>query len=223
MNPVNLLSYPAFVQRSQPHTIARTSLPPQGYNAADHILSCFGGAGGQHACSIARALGIGEVFIHRYAGILSAYGIGMADLVYEEQEPCSLVYSDDNAPLYTARLALLAERVRAHLVGNGESAECIRIEEYLNLRYDGTDTSIMVRQSSAQPFHQLFVEEYRRCYGFVLEGRALVVDDVRVRGVAQGSKIQVHKVAESTGDETPIEEVFCWFESGSQCCTPVFE
>lgn len=64
----------------------------RGYDTREHALSCFGGAGGQHACAIARSLGISRVVIHKYAGILSAYGMACADVVHEVQEPCALTY-----------------------------------------------------------------------------------------------------------------------------------
>ncbi|KAK3716069.1 hypothetical protein QZH41_007240 [Actinostola sp. cb2023] len=64
----------------------------QGYDTSKHVLACFGGAGGQHACAMARSLGMSTVFIHRFAGILSAYGIALADIVQEAQEPCTHAY-----------------------------------------------------------------------------------------------------------------------------------
>jgi len=64
----------------------------RGYDTRQHTLACFGGAGGQHSCAIARSLGIGRVVIHKYAGILSAYGMACADVVHEVQEPCALTY-----------------------------------------------------------------------------------------------------------------------------------
>ena len=64
----------------------------KGYDTARHVLACFGGAGGQHACAIARNLGMSTVFIHRYSGILSAYGLALADVVHEAQEPCARQY-----------------------------------------------------------------------------------------------------------------------------------
>lgn len=65
----------------------------KGYDTRNHILACFGGAGGQHACAISRQLGIKTVFLHKYAGILSAYGMACADVVEECQEPCAKVYN----------------------------------------------------------------------------------------------------------------------------------
>lgn len=64
----------------------------KGYDTSRHILACFGGAGGQHACAIARSLGMGTVFVHKYAGILSAYGMALADVVEEAQEPSAEIY-----------------------------------------------------------------------------------------------------------------------------------
>ena len=60
----------------------------------DHVLACFGGAGGQHACAIARSLGMDTVYVHKYAGILSAYGMALADVIHEEQAPCVLKYNE---------------------------------------------------------------------------------------------------------------------------------
>jgi 5-oxoprolinase (ATP-hydrolysing) len=69
-------------------------LKAKGYDTRQHVLACFGGAGGQHACAIARSLGISRVVIHKYAGILSAFGMACADVVHEVQEPCALTYDD---------------------------------------------------------------------------------------------------------------------------------
>jgi len=67
-------------------------LQAKGYDTSRHALACFGGAGAQHACAIARALGMKEVLVHKYAGILSAYGMALADVVHEAQEPCAKEY-----------------------------------------------------------------------------------------------------------------------------------
>ncbi len=78
------------------HTLSRPPPPThtqgKGYDTAGHRLACFGGAGGQHACAVARSLGMSQVLVHRYSGILSAYGLALADVVHEAQEPCALTY-----------------------------------------------------------------------------------------------------------------------------------
>ncbi len=82
----------------------------KGYDITKHVLSVFGGAGGQHACAIARALGMRTVFLHRFAGVLSAYGLGLAEVVQEQQEPAQKVYcaehmADFQVPLLVTRAA----------------------------------------------------------------------------------------------------------------------
>lgn len=64
----------------------------KGHDTSRHVLAVFGGAGGQHACAVARALGMETALVHRYAGILSAFGMALADVVHEAQEPCSKIY-----------------------------------------------------------------------------------------------------------------------------------
>lgn len=68
------------------------SFQAKGHDTSQHILAVFGGAGGQHACAIARALGMQTVIVHKYAGILSAFGMALADVVHEAQEPCAKIY-----------------------------------------------------------------------------------------------------------------------------------
>jgi 5-oxoprolinase (ATP-hydrolysing) len=75
----------------------------KGYDITKHVLSVFGGAGGQHACAIARALGMRTVFLHRFAGVLSAYGLGLAEVVQEEQEPAQKVYRAEHMADFQVR------------------------------------------------------------------------------------------------------------------------
>ena len=92
----------------------------RGYEPKSHVLACFGGAGAQHVCAIARALGIRTAVVHAYAGILSAYGMGLADVVVEKQAPCSHEYGAAGvAAALDARLAALEEEARAELRAEG--------------------------------------------------------------------------------------------------------
>lgn len=169
----------------------------KGYDISTHILACFGGAGPQHACSIATALGMSKVYIHRYSGILSAYGLSVADSVVDKQRPSSAEYSAANKPELVARLTALAEDVESELVSDGFQRQDIQLQFFLNMRYEGTDNAVMTRGPVsakgvaletagaallAYDFEASFVQTYQREYGFVLEHRAIVIDDVRVRG-----------------------------------------
>ncbi|KAL0368668.1 UNVERIFIED_CONTAM: 5-oxoprolinase [Sesamum calycinum] len=106
----------------------------KGHETKNHALACFGGAGPQHACAIARSLGMKEVLIHKFCGILSAYGMGMADVVEEEQEPYSAVYGPESVLEASNRESTLLRRVKKKLLVQGFEEENITTETYLNLR-----------------------------------------------------------------------------------------
>ncbi|PON52797.1 Winged helix-turn-helix DNA-binding protein [Parasponia andersonii] len=160
----------------------------KGHETRNHALACFGGAGPQHACAIARSLGMTEVLIHRFCGILSAFGMGLADVAEEAQLPYSAVYSQDTVVEASRREAILLKQVKQKLQEQGFGEENIKTETYLNLRYEGTDTSIMVKnQKSADEigydFDVEFVKLFQHEYGFKLQNRNILICDVRVRGV----------------------------------------
>lgn len=130
----------------------------KGYETASHVLAAFGGAGPQHACAIARALGMSTVFVHRFCGILSAYGMGLADVVAEAQRPFAGVYgsaaggdavegngggttASAGKEAAAAAAAELASQVTAELIDQGFTEDECKTETLLNLRYEGTDTA----------------------------------------------------------------------------------
>ena len=133
----------------------------KGHETSAHVLAAFGGAGPQHACAVARALGIKRVFVHRFCGILSAYGMGLADVVVEAQRPfAGALITNSSSNERTGRIprtneatlsraAEVARALAASLVSDlrtqGFDAETsVRTETLLNLRYDGTDTAMIV-------------------------------------------------------------------------------
>lgn len=160
----------------------------KGHETKNHALACFGGAGPQHACAIARSLGMKEVLIHRFCGILSAYGMGLADVVEEAQEPYSAVYGPESIMEASRREALLLKQVNQKLQGQGFKEENTTTETYLNLRYEGTDTAIMVKRQitedgSVSDYATEFVKLFQQEYGFKLQDRKILICDVRVRGI----------------------------------------
>ncbi|XP_015899374.3 5-oxoprolinase 1 [Ziziphus jujuba] len=159
----------------------------KGHETRNHALACFGGAGPQHACAIARSLGMKEVLIHRFCGILSAYGMGLADVVEEAQEPYSAVYGPESVIEVSNREANLLKQVKQKLQEQGFRDGNITTETYLNLRYEGTDTSIMVKQKAKNgvlsDYDVEFVKMFQQEYGFKLQNRKILICDVRVRGV----------------------------------------
>lgn len=159
----------------------------KGYITSTHHLSSFGGAGGQHACAVANNLGISRVIVHKYSSILSAYGMSLADVVHEVQRPESAVLSSTSLPGLTERLQELSSEATAALCEQGFEESQIELERYLNLRYKGTETFIMVREpasASDASYAETFVQKHKQEFGFTLE-RDILVGDIRVRGVGK--------------------------------------
>ncbi|XP_043580840.1 5-oxoprolinase [Bombus pyrosoma] len=165
----------------------------KGYDTSRHVLACFGGAGGQHACAIARSLGMGTVFVHKYAGILSAYGMALADVVEEAQEPSAEIYEQESFARLDERLDALEKKVREKIAGQGFPDSYIETESFLHLRYQGTDCALMCIPSKNSEnnatkhgdFLTTFLERYQTEFGFVMSNRKILVNDIRVRGTGK--------------------------------------
>lgn len=154
----------------------------RGHATSKHVLASFGGAGGQHACEIAALLGIRTILIHRYSSILSAYGLALADRAYELQEPSSAFYSESTRPTLVARLDKLTKDVRDELTKQGFEEHRIHVERMLNMRFDGTDTALMVLPTpeEKEDFTAAFKRMYKSEFGFLLETKHIIVDDIKV-------------------------------------------
>ncbi|KAM5351721.1 hypothetical protein ACJ41O_004444 [Fusarium nematophilum] len=163
----------------------------RGYDTSDHLLACFGGAGGQHACSLAKALSISRVVVHKFSSILSAYGLSLADVVHEAQRPGAIEYGESTKQATEAALKELAQEATQQLKIQGLSEGQIRHEQYLNLRYEGSATSFMIlRGGEESDFQTLFEERHMREFGFKSPGKRILIDDFRVRGVGSAASHQ---------------------------------
>ena len=175
----------------------RSLTEARGHDTSKHRLATFGGAGGQHAVAIAEALGITQILIHRYSSVLSAYGMALADVVDERQEPESKVWSDkDDVRKYLQdKMEELKRKSTATLKDQGFDQDQIHFEEYLNMRYRGTESALMVVKPSKEEldeyngdewaFGKAFVKQHEQEFGFTLPDRDIIVDDVRARGIGK--------------------------------------
>lgn len=152
----------------------------KGHIISSHRLVSFGGAGGQCAVQVASILGIKEVLVHRYSSVLSAYGMALADVVEETQQPFSTEFTDANQAILSERLNVLRQESVSKLEKQGFIKENIELEEYLNMRYQGTESGIMVPKEE-EGFLETFKEMHLREFGFLFESKPVLVDDVRVR------------------------------------------
>ncbi|KAF4806266.1 hypotheticall protein [Colletotrichum siamense] len=173
----------------------------RGFVTADHNLATFGGAGGQHACEIAEKLGIGRIVVHKYSSILSAYGMALAEVVQEAQEPSSEMLSDESLPRLNERIDYLKTKATDGLLSQGIKDASIQHEPYLNLRYNGTDTNFMILQPEDGDWLSALEREHLRELSFTFpRSRKVHVDDIRVRGVGKAEE-------SSTDNDRLVEEL----------------
>lgn len=166
----------------------RTLTEARGHDTAQHRLASFGGAGGQHATSIAKLLGINQVVIHKYSSILSAYGMSLADVVREEQIPSALPYTSESKARFDKDFVRLSSRATKALLEQGLHKSRIVCIRYLNMRYRGSDTALMVEVPHGNDdILAIFADRHHQEFGFTPIDGIVLVDDVRVRAVGKSS------------------------------------
>ncbi|MGA8031891.1 MAG: hydantoinase B/oxoprolinase family protein, partial [Casimicrobiaceae bacterium] len=156
----------------------------RGYDVTEYVLCCFGGAAGQHACRVADALGMSRVFIHPLAGVLSAYGMGLADVRALRQQAVEARLTDAALAACESAFAALESAGRGEVEAQGVTAERIRCERTLQLKYEGTDTTIAVpagRDGGAIVGE--FERRYRQHYGFLMPGKPLVIEAIAIEAI----------------------------------------
>ena len=215
----------------------RSLTEAKGYDTSQHRLASFGGAGGQHAVAIAESLGIKQVLIHRYSSVLSAYGMALADVVQEVQEPSSAIFSEDEKPNLAYRLNQLQEKASAALREQGFRNSEIVHELYLNMRYRGTESALMIVNPDPNEFDgehwafgKAFIKQHEQEFGFTLPDRDIIIDDVRVRGIGKSMRSQSKTVDQQLKEikPTPVNESKkhstkeVYFEGG-RIPTPIYE
>jgi 5-oxoprolinase (ATP-hydrolysing) len=157
----------------------------RGYDVTRYVLSTFGGAGGQHACAVADALGMTSVLIHPLAGVLAAYGIGLADvLAMREQAVEARLDASLAGRLPDSVLGPLEESARAELTAHGVDPPTVRVTCRAHLRYDGTDTPLAVPYGPAEEMTAAFEQAYRRQFSFLMRGKPIVVEAVSVEAAS---------------------------------------
>jgi 5-oxoprolinase (ATP-hydrolysing) len=173
------------------HAIKHISVE-RGYDVTEYTLCCFGGAGGQHACAVADALGMTRVFIHPLAGVLSAYGMGLADVRALRQRAVEAELTGATLDACAAVFTELARVAIAEIEAQGIHADRTALKRTLHLKYDGTDTTLEIPLAShpssgtATAIPALvaaFEQRYRAQYGFLMPDRSLLIEAVAVEAI----------------------------------------
>ena len=191
-----------FVQiavQNMANAIKRISVA-RGYDVTQYTLQCFGGAGGQHACAVADALGMTRVFVHPLAGVLSAYGMGLADQIAMREGAVELPLGASAVVASRARLDELGAAARDELLAQGVPDATIVLHRRAHVRYQGTDTSLVVDFGSADAVRDAFQAAYRQRFAFLMPDRPLVIEAVSVEAVGPGERFDT---AAAAAEPTP--------------------
>jgi len=175
----------------------------RGHDVTGYTLTSFGGAGGQHACGVADALGMQTVFIHTLAGVLSAYGMGLADQSAMREE--AVEEKLDAAAGLAARLDALGAGALQALRDQGVAPDRITLLQRVHLRYDGTDSAIVVPFDTPAAMQAAFEAAYKRRFSFLMPARALVVEAISVEALGQSDAPAEQPSRVETGSAAPLE------------------
>ena len=174
----------------------------RGYDITGYTLQCFGGAGGQHACGVADALGMSRIYIHPLAGVLSAYGMGLADRIASREASVELPLDAAGLAAASARLEEIGAAAADELAAQGLAREDIALRRHLHVRYRGTDTALVLAfepplpgeagevaaESALAAIRADFEAGYRQRFAFLMPGRALTIEAVSVEAVGAGER-----------------------------------
>ncbi|MBC7781356.1 MAG: hydantoinase B/oxoprolinase family protein [Proteobacteria bacterium] len=185
----------------------------RGHDVTGYTLQCFGGAGGQHACFVADALGMRRVLIHPYAGVLSAYGMGLADINAMRESTVEATLTSELLPELERRFGAAAQDARGEVERQGIDTGAIEIVRRAHLRYAGTDTSIAVDfvapgvpdkggSAAVAVLRSAFDEAYRTRYSFLMPDRQLIVESISVEAIGRtGAAVPGAHGGDATADE----------------------
>jgi 5-oxoprolinase (ATP-hydrolysing) len=197
----------------------------RGYDATQYVLACFGGAAGQHACLVADALGVTRVMVHPLAGVLSAYGMGLADLRVMREATVEAVLGEAGEGALTAQANRLEAEARAALLAQGVPVGKVEADRRASLKYQGTDTALSVAFGSAAAMRGAFEAAHLQRFGFVAPERAAVVEAISVEvvaGATEGTAAGLLPTAEAgRAGPSPIARTTAWM-AGAARPTPLY-
>ncbi|MDB5934347.1 MAG: 5-oxoprolinase [Massilia sp.] len=155
----------------------------RGHDVTEYALTSFGGAGGQHACLVADALGMKTVFVHALAGVMSAYGMGLADQAAMRESAAEVRLAEIGPDELVRRLDELGDGVRGQLLAQGVAHDRITLVRRVHLRYEGTDSAIIVLFDAVEGMKRQFEAAYKKRFSFLMPAKALVVEAVSVEAI----------------------------------------
>ena len=195
----------------------------RGYNIKEYTLCCFGGAGAQHACRVADSLGIKSIFIHPYAGVLSAYGMGLADQRLIKEEYIGAELSDGLIEELKTVFSGLENEGRLLMLEQGVQEDCIAALFKVHMRYAGSDTQLAVDFADKDALRTGFEEAHKKRFGFVIEGKAMVVEAVSVEIIGITERVSDPVLETETNPVFSPVSAVQMYSYGEFHETPVFQ
>src|SRR5690349_4631197 len=174
----------------------------RGHDVSRYSLACFGGAGGQHACAVADALGMERILIHPLAGVLSAYGIGIADVKAIREMSWLKQLGED----FSEALAELEQRARDALIEQGLHGERIEVVRRARLRIAGSDTTLDIPIASEDRMRTDFAELHKRRFGYVDDDAEVIVDALVVEAIGKSSSSSLGEGYKPSAGPPPTDE-----------------
>ncbi len=205
----------------------RTISVRKGYDPAEHLLVCFGGAGAQHACALARILGIRSILIHPLSGLLSAYGMGLADVRRRAERQMLRPLTDDQLQELPVRFEALAEELQEEVRHAGVGPENIDPPHRgLRLRYQGVDASLVIPEPvgsswTASEYRAAFEQQHQQLFGYIQPHRPLEIVTIVVDVVGHLPSSTLPEIPRATADLLSAESREVWFQ-GERVQTPVY-
>jgi 5-oxoprolinase (ATP-hydrolysing) len=169
----------------------------RGYDVTRYALNCFGGAGGQHACLVADALGMTRVLMHPFSSLLSAYGMGLADIRGTREQAIELPLGNQALKMITRIGASLGRKTKAEVAGQGVPVSKIKVHVRAHIRYAGTDTPLVVAAGSTIAMKRTFEKAHKARFGFIDRKKQMMVEAVSVEAVGGGVKFREKAVRRS--------------------------
>lgn len=191
----------------------------RGYDVTEYALNCFGGAGGQHACSVADALGMETVLIHPFSGILSAYGMGLAQVRASRSQALIQELSPSLQSELDEVKAVLQKETESELAQQGVSDSETTSFTRIHIRYDGTDLALPVPFDDIKTMVETFELQHRKQFGFIFENKKLIVEAVEVESVGGGAGLSETSATLQEAEHDPDQKtkIFSgrnWHETG---------
>lgn len=158
----------------------------RGYDISHYTLCCFGGAGGQHACRVADALGMKKVTLHPMAGVLSAYGMGLADFRILLQHNVEAELNEALINCLQSEITKLVDQGRREILAQGVDASAISHITKAHIKYQGTDSTLEISLGDLKQTQQRFDDAHRQRYGFIVPEKPLIIESLSVEVIGEG-------------------------------------